>query len=209
MTETPAAQTATAPTPFVIGYARVSTKHQSLEQQTDALIAAGVPADRIHTEKASASPGSPRPVYADLIKHSRPGDVIVVAAVDRLGRDVPEMSGTVRELKAQGIVVRALREGIDSGTEVGEAMMNLIIAIGGIELAYGKERRAAAREARRARGLDIGRPKALTAARAARLVRAARDGEPVAALAAEFGVSRATAYRAVRDAALSEMEVAS
>lgn len=197
-----------APAHYVVGYARVSTKHQTLEQQDDALTAAGVLADRINTEKASASPGSLRPVYADLIKYSRPGDVIVVVAVDRLGRDVPEMSVTVRELKANGIVVRALREGIDSGTEVGEAMMNLIIAIGGIELAYGKERRAAAHEARRARGLDIERPRALTPARAARLVKAARDGEPVAALAEEFGASRTTVYRAVRDAVLAETEAA-
>ena len=71
MTETPAAPTASALAPFVIGYARVSTKLQSLEQQVDALTAAGVPEDRIHTEKASASPGSPRPVYGRVSTPAR------------------------------------------------------------------------------------------------------------------------------------------
>ena len=193
-------------TPYVLGYARVSTQHQSLDAQADALTAAGVPADRIYSEKASASPGSARPALAELLAIARPGDVITVAAADRLGRDVPEMSNTIRTLREKGITVRALREGLDSSTPVGEAMMNLLIAVGGIELAYGKERRAAAREARAVRGLSNGRPKALTPARAARLVAAARAGEPIPELAEEFGVSRATAYRIVREATTDDAE---
>lgn len=122
----------------------------------------------------------------------------------RLGRDVPEMSSTIRDLREREIVVRALREGLDSSTPVGEAMMNLLIAVGGIELAYGKERRAAAREARAARGLSNGRPKALPDAKAAQLVRLVQAGEPVAAAAEAFGISRATAYRIVRTAAVGE-----
>ncbi|MGX9296760.1 recombinase family protein [Tsukamurella paurometabola] len=189
---------------YVLGYARVSTEHQSLDAQRDALLAAGVPAERIRAEKASASPGSARPELAALLEHARPGDTIVVAAVDRLGRDVPEMSSTIRDLREREIVVRARREGLDSSTAVGEAMMNLLIAVGGIELAYGKERRAAAREARAARGLSNGRPKALPDAKAAQLVRLVQAGEPVAAAAEAFGISRATAYRIVRTASVGD-----
>lgn len=188
--------------PYILGYARVSTEHQSLDAQRDALLAAGVPADRIRAEKASASPGSPRPELAALLEHARSGDVIVVAAADRLGRDVPEMSNTIRELREKGVTVRALREGLDSSTPVGEAMLNLLIAVGGIELAYGKERRAASRAARKARGQSIGRPRALTEAKAAQLVRLVQAGEPVAMAAEAFGISRASAYRVVKDAAL-------
>lgn len=126
--------------------------------------------------------------------------MIVVAAADRLGRDVPEMSNTIRELRERGITVRALREGLDSSTPVGEAMLNLLIAVGGIELAYGKERRAASRAARKARGQSIGRPKVLTEAKAAQLVRLVQAGEPVAMAAEAFGISRASAYRIVRGA---------
>ncbi len=77
-------------------------------------------------------------------------------------------------------------------------MLNLLIAVGGIELAYGKERRAASRAARKARGQSIGRPKALTEAKAAQLVRLVQAGEPVAMAAEAFGISRASAYRIVK-----------
>jgi DNA invertase Pin-like site-specific DNA recombinase len=62
------------------------------------------------------------------------------------------------------------------------------------------ERSAAAREARRARGQSVGRPKALTPdqARQARALHATGEGVP--ALTATFGVSRATIYRALSDA---------
>ncbi|TXI61893.1 MAG: recombinase family protein [Mycolicibacterium mageritense] len=143
---------------------------------------------------------------ADSLEHARPGDVIVVAAADRLGRDVPEMSNTIRELREKAITVRALREVLDSSTPVGEAMLNLLIAVGGIELAYGKERRAASRAARKARGQSIGRPKALSESKAAQLVRLVRAGEPVAMAAEAFGISRASAYRIVKDAALDGPE---
>jgi DNA invertase Pin-like site-specific DNA recombinase len=188
--------------PYLFGLARVSTEHQSLDQQTDALVAAGVPAERIYSDKASGSAGTPRPGLEALLTVARPGDVIVVVGADRLGRDVPEMSATLRDLRDRGITVRSLREGLDSSTPVGEAMLNLLIAIGGIELALAKERRAASRAARKARGQSIGRPKALAPAKAAQLVRLVRAGEPVALAAEAFGISRASAYRIVKDAAL-------
>lgn len=188
--------------PYLLGLTRVSTEHQSLDQQTDSLVAAGVPPERIYSDKASGSAGTPRPGLEALLAVARPGDVIVVVGADRLGRDVPEMSATLRDLRDRGITVRSLREGLDSSTPVGEAMLNLLIAIGGIELALAKERRAASRAARKARGQSIGRPKALSEAKAAQLVRLVRAGEPVALAAEAFGISRASAYRIVKDAAL-------
>lgn len=189
---------------YLLGLARVSTEHQSLDQQSDALVAAGVPAERVYSDKASGSAGTPRPGLEALLAVARPGDVIVVVGADRLGRDVPEMSATLRDLRDRGITVRSLREGLDSSTPVGEAMLNLLIAIGGIELALAKERRAASRAARQARGQSIGRPKALSPAKAAQLVRLVRAGEPVAMAAEAFGISRASAYRIVREATLDE-----
>jgi DNA invertase Pin-like site-specific DNA recombinase len=38
-----------------LGYARVSTEHQSLDQQLDALTAAGVDPDRMYTDKLSGA----------------------------------------------------------------------------------------------------------------------------------------------------------
>jgi DNA invertase Pin-like site-specific DNA recombinase len=72
--------TATAPTAGVqIGYARVSTGHQSLDQQLDALTGAGVHPHRVYTDKLSGtSTREQRPGLAALLDDARPGDAIVV-----------------------------------------------------------------------------------------------------------------------------------
>lgn len=180
------------------GYARVSTTSQSLDQQADALSSAG--AQDIHSDKLSGSAGTDRPGLTDLLSHVREGDSIVVVGIDRLGRSAAEVMTTVAELLGRGVIIRALREGVDSSTPTGRAVLGIMASLAELELELGKERRAASREARKARGQDIGRPKALDQKKAAQLVRLAQSGEPVAALAETFGVSRATAYRLVKDA---------
>jgi DNA invertase Pin-like site-specific DNA recombinase len=68
-----------------------------------------------------------------------------------------------------------------------------------LELELGRERRAAAREARRARGQSIGRPRALDKSKAALAQRMHASGEPASTIAVALGVSRATVYRALSE----------
>lgn len=76
----------------VLGYARVSTGHQSLDQQADALAAAGVDSNRIYTDKLSGTTTrEQRPGLAALLHYTREGDVIVVLGIDRLGRSAGEV----------------------------------------------------------------------------------------------------------------------
>ena len=83
------------PTGVQLGYARVSTGHQSLDQQLDALTAAGVKPNRVYTDKLSGtSTGEQRPGLAALLDYARPGDVIVVVGIDRLGRNAAEVMMT-------------------------------------------------------------------------------------------------------------------
>ena len=192
--------TAPATTGQLIGYVRVSTTHQTLDAQTDALTNAGVPAERIYSDKLSGTrKRSHRPGLAALLDYARPGDTIVVAGIDRLGRDAAEVMLTVRELRDRDIVLRSLREGIDTANATGRMIAGVLASLAELELELGRERRAAAREARRARNQPIGRPKALAPDKAA-LARRMRDaGEPVPTIAATLGVSRATVYRVLAD----------
>jgi DNA invertase Pin-like site-specific DNA recombinase len=64
-----------------------------------------------------------------------------------------------------------------------------------LELELGRERRAAARQARRARGQHIGRRKVLDDKKSARAQRMHANGESASAIANTLGVSRATVYR--------------
>lgn len=183
-----------------LGYARVSTGHQSLDQQLDALTAAGVDPERVYTDKLSGtSTREQRPGLAALLDYTRPGDAIVVVGIDRLGRNAAEVMATIRELGERDVVLRSLREGIDTSNATGRMVAGVLASLAELELELGRERRSAAREARRARGQHIGRPKALDPSKAALAKRMQTAGEPVTTIAAALGVSRATVYRVLTD----------
>ena len=92
---------------MLIGYARISKADgsQSLDLQRDALIAAGVPAERIYEDQASGARDD-RPGLEACLRSLREGDVLVVWKLDRLGRTLTHLVNTVRDLlAAQGLVV--------------------------------------------------------------------------------------------------------
>src|ERR1700739_2602125 len=194
----PATATPTKGTP--LGYARVSTGHQSLDQQLDALTAAGVNPKRVYRDKLSGtSSREQRPGLAALLDYTRPGDAIVVVGIDRLGRNAAEVMTTIRELRDREIVLRSLREGIDTSNATGRMVAGVLASLAELELELGRERRAAAREARRARGQHIGRPKVLDEKKAALAMRMHASGESASTIANTLGVSRATVYRVLAE----------
>jgi DNA invertase Pin-like site-specific DNA recombinase len=179
-----------------LGYARVSTDHQSLDQQQDALSAAGV--DRVFTDKISGT-REDRPGLAALLDYARQGDTVVVVALDRLGRSLAGIVRTVETLNERGVLLRSLREGIDYSTAVGRMVAGIFAALAEYERELIHERAAVARQAARARGKQTGRPRALTPdqVRIARQMREA--GESVPTICTTLRVARSTLYRALND----------
>ncbi|ARR77502.1 Resolvase, N-terminal domain [Mycobacterium intracellulare subsp. yongonense] len=196
-----ATDTSPVATRTALGYARVSTGHQSLDQQVDALTAAGVDPKRIYSDKLSGmSTREQRAGLTALLDYARPGDAIVVVGIDRLGRNAAEVMTTIRDLGERNIVLRSLREGIDTSNATGRMVAGVLASLAELELELGKERRTAAREARRARGQPIGRPKALNQSKAALAQRMNASGESAVTIASALGVSRATVYRVLAEA---------
>ncbi len=178
-----------------LGYARVSTAGQDLDVQLAQLVDAGAAAGRIFTDKISGAAGSLRPGLTSLLDYARPGDIVVVTAIDRLGRSVVEITRTIADLGEREITLRALREGIDTSSPTGRAVAAIMATLAELELELGRERRAASRQARRDRHLPATKPPKLSLERQEQLRRLAATGEPVRELAAAFGIGRATAYR--------------
>jgi DNA invertase Pin-like site-specific DNA recombinase len=129
--------------------------------------------------------------------YAREGDTVVVTAIDRLGRSVLEVTRTIDDPRKRRILLRALREGVDTGTPTGRAVATIMATLAELELELelGRERRAASRDSRRARQLPATKPDKLTVDRQEQLRRLAVTGEPVHELARAFGISRVTAYR--------------
>ena len=94
-----------------------------------------------------------------------------------------------------------MREGIDTTNAAGRMIARVLAGLAELELELGRERRAAAREARRTRGQHIGRPKALDAKKTALAQRMHANGESASTIASALGVSRATVYRVLAEEA--------
>ena len=75
----------------------------------------------------------------------------------------------------------------------------VLASLAELELELGRERRAAARQARQARGQHIGRPKVLDEKKAALAQRMHASGESASTIANTLGVSRATVYRVLAE----------
>jgi hypothetical protein len=120
-----------------------------------------------------------------------------VTAIDRLGRSVAEVTRTIGELGERGILLRALREGIDTATPTGRAVAAIMATLAELELELGRERRAASRQSRRARQLPATKPAKLSPERQEQLRRLAATGEPIREWKVNF--RGGTTARVVRD----------
>jgi DNA invertase Pin-like site-specific DNA recombinase len=112
-----------------------------------------------------------------------------------LGRNAAEVMTTIRDLGERGIVLRSLHEGIDTSNASGRMVAGVLASLAALELELGRERSTTARNARRARGPSIGRPKALDPSKTALARRMHASGESANTIASTLGVSRATVYR--------------
>ena len=95
------------------------------------------------TDKLPGSANTARPGLAAMLHYARPDDTIAVAAIDRLGRSVAEVTHTIADLGELSITLRALREGVDTSTPTGRAVAAIMATLAELELKLGRERRAA------------------------------------------------------------------
>lgn len=121
------------PVPRLVGYARVSTDDQDLSLQIDALTKQGIPANSIFMDKISGAK-TERPGLNECLKSQRPGDILVVWRLDRLGRSMRHLITLVEDLRNQGIGFRSVSEGaIDTTCASGELIFNIFSALAQFE----------------------------------------------------------------------------
>lgn len=182
-----------------LGYARVSTVKQDLERQIDALMQAGVAAERIYLDKKSGATVD-RPGLRAAIEYAREGDVIVVHTLDRLGRTVRDTLNLIHELAERGIGVRNLADPIKvDSTNPDDPMAQLAVVLlalfGQMERTYAMERAAHARAVATAKGRRIGRPILVDADKLAYAVHLRDSGDTIAEIVAKTGIPRSSLYR--------------
>lgn len=185
-----------APTGSIVGYARVSTDKQDEARQLSALRAEGITKARnLYVDHAVSGAKTSRPEFDRMLADLEEGDVVVVAELDRLGRNTGHVITTIADLRARGIHVRSIADGIDSSTDMGEVMMQLLAVFAGIERRMIQRRTRAGLAEARAQGRVGGRPRALDSLQATTAVRMSDEGHKVRDIARTLKVSEPTIYR--------------
>lgn len=175
----------------VVGYIRVSTIDQNVARQLD-----GIDCDEVFTDHASGKDTN-RPQLQQCLKHVRKGDKLVVHSMDRLARSLVDLRRIVDELVAKGVKVRFVKENMTFGdtTDPGATLMLSVMgAVAEFERALLLERQREGIEIAKRTGKYLGRKPLLSTERAQELVARLAAGESAAALAKEFGMSRAAVY---------------
>lgn len=177
-----------------VGYARVSTDDQNLDLQRAALRAAGC--SPVFEDRVSGM-ATQRPGLDQALAHLGAGDVLVVWRLDRLGRSLPHLIETIHQLGARGAEFRSLTESIDTTTAGGRLYFHMMGALAEFERALIVERTRAGMRAAKARGIKVGRKRALTPAQIRHACQLVEQGESPSAVARSMKVGRSTLYRAL------------
>ena len=179
----------------VIAYARVSTDDQTTEAQRHQ-IEQQYKVDHWYTDEATsgATKALDRPGFAKLFSFVRLGDVVIVAAIDRLGRNTIDVLETVEALQAQGVIIKSMREGFDLSSPIGKAMLTMLAAVAELERSNIKARQMAGISRAKAEGRKLGAPKLIDNETVASWRK--ENGATIKGTAEHFGISTATVKRA-------------
>jgi DNA invertase Pin-like site-specific DNA recombinase len=176
-----------------IGYARVSTTGQDYNGQIAALEAAGCV--KIYREKITGARAD-RPELAKMLRALEPGDVVVVARLDRLARSTRDLLNLLDEIGKAGASFRSLADAwADTTTPHGRLMLTVLGGLAEFERTLIATRTGDGRERAKARGVRFGRPRKLSAHQLREAVSRIDAGEPLADIARSYNVDATTIGR--------------
>ncbi|WP_417621941.1 recombinase family protein [Parasphingorhabdus sp.] len=186
---------------MLVGYARTSTVEQEagLENQVATLLATGC--NKLFAEQVSSV--AMREQFELALDFVREGDVLVATRLDRLARSTSDFLKIIDRLDAKQVGLRILDFGgseIDTKSATGRMMMTMFAAFAEFERSLLLERQRIGIAKAKADGKYKGR---VPTARAmtADIIKLKDEGVGASDIAKETGVSRASVYRILADAA--------
>ncbi|WP_188540016.1 recombinase family protein [Kocuria dechangensis] len=191
----------------LIGYARVSTRHQDADRQVHDLRTAGVRNDDLYVDHGVSGARASRPQFDKAVAALEIGDTLVITTLDRLGRSTQNMLAFAEALRSRGAGLRVLNLGggdVDTSTPMGSMVFTVMAALAQMELEIKRERITDSVAKRRAAGKDLGgRRQTFTDSQIRNALRLIEGGEPATQVARDLGMSRATLYRRTRELPMS------
>lgn len=150
----------------VYGYVRVSSIDQNEDRQLIVMDENSVPSKNVYIDKQSGKDFE-RPQYKKLVKKLKPGDLLYILSIDRLGRNYEDIQKQWRILtKDIGIDICVIdmplldtRNGRDlMGTFIADLVLQILSFVAQNERENIKKRQAQGIAAAKAKGVKFGRP---------------------------------------------------
>lgn len=148
-------------------YIRVSTKEQSIDRQLMALERFHLPKKNVFCDHQSGKDFN-RPAYQKLLKKMKPGDLLIIKSIDRLGRNYSDIlvqwQYITKELKADILVLdmelldTRNKDGNLTGTLIADLVLQIFAYVAQTEREFIHQRQAEGIAAAKAKGKKFGRP---------------------------------------------------
>ncbi len=190
----------------IIGYARVSTREQNPEAQEAELRAAG--ADRVFVDHGESSRIADRPQWTACLDYLRPGDTLVIRALDRIAGTEQMAIEQIRDLGRRDVRLKSLTEpflDVDTSTPMGEAIVGIMAVLAQLRVATIRENTRRGLAHARAQGRVGGRPTVMTPERTEAAVRMRAEGKSIAHIASVLGVGKSSVSRALAKVTMKQM----
>ena len=184
-----------------IGYIRVSSADQNLARQEETLKPYDL--DRVFADKASGK-NLERPEFQRMIEFVREGDELYVCSMDRMARNLNDLLTITTRLQEKGVTVHFLKEKIaldptGETSAMTKLLMSMMGAVAEFERALIRERQREGIAVAKANGAYKGRSRSVTDEQIEKMKELVETGVPLAKAARKVGVSRATAYRYLKE----------
>lgn len=191
------------------GYARVSTITQNLDRQLDELTKLGIDENHIYTDKESGKDFD-RKNYKKLIRKLKPGDVLFIKSIDRLGRNYNMVLDEWRFLtKEKGIDIVVidmplLDTRIEGKYLVGKFIADIVLQVLSFvaenERETIRQRQAEGIKMAKQRGVKFGRPDKETPNNFFEIVKLYKEKKITGMTAIKMsGLTRGTFYRKLKN----------
>ena len=144
-----------------VGYARVSTPSQNLENQINQLKDVGCV--KIFSEKRSGKNEADRKEFNIMMNFIREGDILFISKLDRLARSVIDLQNIANFLEDKNVNLKVINQNIDTTTPAGRLLFTMLGAIAEFERDLINERVKEGIEAAKRKGVQFARKAILTA----------------------------------------------
>jgi DNA invertase Pin-like site-specific DNA recombinase len=195
--------------PKVAIYCRVSTNHQSTDNQSADLKrvakSRGWTVEKFYIDHAisGAKDRSQRAGLDELLKDATRGkfDSVMVWSIDRLGRSLQHLITIVNELRAIGVDLYIHQQALDTRTPSGQLCFSIFGALAEYERELIKERVRAGLDRAKSKGVKLGRPTNLNPAMRTDILRMRLNKVSIRGIASRLRVGTGTVYKVICESA--------